>query len=211
VARRVRGGGRRTVGRPSGGEDLRAALVRATLRLLERTADPAAVTVTAIVAEVGCTPPTLYHYWPKRELLLREASAEGFAAFRRSQQTAASSGPEPLDRIRLRGEAYLEFALARPSLFRVLFLDRQVPGPPRADAENPGQGLANLIEDVSAAMASGQFAPDDPMIVAAGLWAAVHGLAALWVISPELPRELAATVAARQTDALVRGYSLAGR
>ena len=187
------------------------ALVAAALRLLEHSADPAAVTVAAIVEEVGCTPPTLYHYWPKRELLLREASAEGFAAFRRSQEAAAAGVADPLDRIRSRGKAYVEFAMARPSLFRVLFLDRRLPGRQLAHAEDPGLGLADVIEDVSHAMTGGQLTQGDPLLVALGLWAAVHGLAALWVVSPELPRELMTAVAARQTDALLKGYASSDR
>lgn len=198
---------RRTVGRPSTGEDLRAALVAATLQLLEETGDPDAVTVAAIIAEVGCSPPTLYHYWPTRELLLREASADGYAEFRRSQAQATRREADPLDRIRLRGQAYLEFAFAKPSLFRVLFMDRPVPGQPPADPDDPGPGLADLTADVSKAMAAGQLASADPLLVAVGLWAAVHGIAALWVNSPELPRDLARSVAAMQTDALLAGYS----
>ncbi len=197
---------RRSVGRPSTGEDLRAALVAATLRLLEQTGDPAAVTVAAIVGEAGCTPPTLYHYWTRREDLLREASVEGFAQFRRSQSDAASTTTDAVDRILQRGQAYLDFAFARPSLFRVLFLDRPVPGKPLADVDDPGQGLADVVADVSAAMAAGQLAPGDPLGVAVGLWAGVHGIAALWVASPELPHALARSVAARQTAALLTGY-----
>jgi AcrR family transcriptional regulator len=207
VSRQAGATPRRTVGRPSAGEDLRAALVAATLRLLEQSGDPAAVTVAAIVAEVGCTPPTLYHYWPKRELLLREASAAGYAEFRRSQAQAASKKTDALGRIRLRGEAYLEFAFAKPSLFRVLFLDRPVAEQAAATVEDPGQGLADLAADVSAAMTAGQLAADHPLHVAVGLWAAVHGIAALWVAAPELPRELARAVAAKQSDALLAGYS----
>ena len=198
---------RRGVGRPTAGQDLRAALVAATLRLLEQAGDPAAVTVAAIVAEVGCTPPTLYHYWPRREFLLREASAAGFARFRRSQSHATVQATDPVDRIRRRGQAYLDFAFARPSLFRVLFLDRPLPGQPAANVEDPGQGLADLTADVSAAMAAGQLGPAEPVIVAVGLWAAVHGIAALWVATPELPHDLARQVAATQTDALLAGYS----
>ncbi len=200
---------KRSVGRPTDGEDLRAALVSAALGLLERTGDPDSVTVAAIVAEVGCTPPTLYNYWPKRELLLREASGMGFAAFRESQAKAAAREPDPVLRIRLRGQAYLDFALARPSLFRVLFLDRPVPGSPPADPDHPGGGLDDLIHDVELAMQGGQLASAEAQLVAAGLWAGVHGIAALFVNTPELPRELARAVAASQTEALLKGYAAA--
>ena len=60
-------------------------------------------------------------------------------------------------------------------------------------------------------MTGGQLAHGDPLLVALGLWAAVHGLAALWVVSPELPRELMTAVVERQTDALLKGYASSDR
>lgn len=200
---------RRPVGRPRAGEDLRAALLETTLRLLERTGDPAIVTVAAIVDEVGCTAPTLYHYFGKRDTLVGEASAHGFAEFRQTQALTVGTETDPIERLRLRGRAYLAFALTRPSLFRVLFLDRPVPAAPGADVENPGQGLQDLVDDVAAAMERGELARADPLVVAAGLWAGVHGVAALWTATPELPHDLAFVVADAQTDALLAGYASA--
>jgi AcrR family transcriptional regulator len=195
------------VGRPVEGTDLRGALVAAALELLEQTGDPSAVSVAAIVDAVGCSPPTLYHYWPHRSLLLREASALGFGEFRRLQTDAVGAHPDPLTRIRWRGHAYLEFALTRPSLFRVLFLDPPVEASPAASIEAPGDAFQNLIDDVNEAMAAGQLAVADPLVVAVGLWAATHGVAALWLANPEIPRELARTVAEAQSHALLLGYS----
>ena len=131
----------------------------------------------------------------------------GFAAFRQSQAKAANREPDPLERVRLQGRAYLDFALSRPSLFRVLFLDRPLPGAPPADPESPDGGLDDLIHDVELAMQGGQLAPAEAQLVAAGLWAAVHGIAALFVSTPELPHELAWAVASSQTEALLAGYA----
>jgi AcrR family transcriptional regulator len=177
------------------------------LRLLEQKGDPAKVTVADIVETVGCTPPTLYHYWPKRKMLLLEASAQGFAKFRQTQNVAVDKATDPLDRIRLRGQAYLDFALARPPLFRVLFLDRPLPGQAPAEVANPGRGFQDLIADVSQAMETGQLAADDPLAVAFSLWAAVHGIASLWVNNPDLPTSLVRSVAAKQSEALLVGFS----
>ncbi|MCY7289378.1 MAG: TetR/AcrR family transcriptional regulator [Cryobacterium sp.] len=215
---------RRSVGRPGEGEDVRGAILAAALRLLEATGSPDRVTVAAIVNEAGCTPPSLYHYWPKREILLQEASSRGWSQFRASQASAVSDHHDPVERLRLRGRAYLEFARAKPSLFAVLFLepsaaasgDNPTEVPP--EAGNAGTGGAatgeafnDLVTDVSAAMATGQLRPADPLTTALALWSAVHGVAALWAVTSDLAIELAPAVGDLVLDAVLAGLAgLAG-
>jgi len=198
------------VGRPGGDEDIRGAILVATLRQLEATGSPDRVTVAGIVQEAGCTPPSLYHYWPNRDLLLQEASTRGWAQFRASQTAAVadrqSSNRDPIERLRQRGRGYLDFALVRPALFRVLFLE-----PPVADPAEPapeaGEALRDLVTDVATAMATGQLRPADPMTTALALWSAMHGVAALWAATPNLPTELARAVGDLAQDAILTGLA----
>lgn len=196
---------RRGVGRPGDDEDVRGAILAATLRQLEATGRPDRVTIAAIVDEAGCTPPSLYHYWPRRELLLREASERGWAQFRASQADAVADHGDPVERLRRRGRAYLDFALARPALFRVLFLE------PAADADSgqpsgeTGEALHDLIADVTAAMGTGQIRRADPLTTALALWSAMHGVAALWAATPTLPADLAHAIGNLSQDAVLRG------
>jgi AcrR family transcriptional regulator len=180
------------VGRPGVGEDVRGAILAAALRLLESTGSPDRVTVAAIVDEAGCTPPSLYHYWPTRDLLLKEASASGWARFRASQTDALADDLLPVDRLRLRGTAYLDFALAEPALFRVLFLEPPATAP--GEPPETGKALGDLVADVIAAMKSGQLRTADPLTTALTLWSAMHGVASLWAVNPSLPADLAHSV-----------------
>ena len=189
VTRTKPSGGRR-VGRPGDGEDVRGAILAAALHQLEATGSPDRVTVAAIVEEAGCTPPSLYHYWSTRDLLLKEASASGWARFRASQADALAEDLPPLERLRLRGTAYLDFALAEPALFRVLFLEPPAAGPADSPPET-GEALGDLVTDVTTAMASGQLSTADPLTIALTLWSAMHGVAALWAVNPGLPTDLA--------------------
>jgi AcrR family transcriptional regulator len=207
----------RAVGRPIERAYVRRDLLDATLRLLEAVGAPPAgvttaraVTVAAIVGEAGCTPPTLYHYWANREELLREASEIGWEQFRSAQDSGAGGASDPLERIRRRGTAYLEFAFARPGLFRVIFLDKPVPsGPAAGPSAEPSAGpaLLELVADVGEAMAAGLIRTGDPLPVALLFWAAVHGVATLWCATPGLPRALAENVLATQHAALIAGLS----
>jgi AcrR family transcriptional regulator len=202
---------RRAVGRPGDGQDqdLRGAILAAALRQLEATGSPDKVTIGAIIDEAGCTPPSLYHYWPKRELLLREASERGWALFRVSQSGAAAEHDDPVERLRLRGRAYLDFALARPALFRVLFLDPPAgrSGSPDDPPTETGQAFQDLVADVTQAMATGQVRPADPLTTALALWSAMHGVAALWAVTPGLPAELAHAVGNLAQDAVLAGLA----
>jgi len=210
------------VGRPGDGDDVRGAILAAALRQLEAAGSPDRVTVAAIIDEAGCTPPSLYHYWPKRELLLQEASALGWAHFRASQDSAVAgrqdladdSGQDtkkgqdtdPVERLRLRGRGYLDFALARPSLFRVLFLEPATAGPGGPPAET-GQALNDLVTDVTQAMAAGQLRTADPLTTALALWSAMHGVAALWAVTPGLPTDLAHAVGDLAQDSVLAGLA----
>lgn len=203
---------RRPVGRPGADQDVRGAILAATLRQLKQTGSPDRVTVAAVVAEAGCTAPSLYHYWPTRDLLLHEASARGWSQFRASQNVtvAVVDRLEPLARIRLRGKAYLDFALAEPALFRVLFLHPQANGSAVPRGERPadmGDALHELITDVTSAMATGQLRPGDPIATGLALWAAVHGVAALWAMTPTLATDLAHAVSDLAQDAILAGLS----
>jgi AcrR family transcriptional regulator len=240
MSSRTKARARRGVGRPGDGEDVREAILAATLRQLESTGSPGQVTIAAIVEEAGCTPPSLYHYWPRRELLMQEASTRGWAHFRDSQ-TGAADHHDPVERLRQRGRAYLDFALARPSLFRVLFLDppasatapnatqdvqgTQLPQPGQPTrpgrptrraaeqgaaeqgAAEQGAALDDLVGDVSAAMATGGLRPADPLTIALALWSAMHGVAALWAVTPDLPADLAHVVGDLAQEAVLRGLA----
>jgi AcrR family transcriptional regulator len=198
---------RRGVGRPGDGEDVRGAILTAALRQLEATGSPARVTISAIVDEAGCTPPSLYHYWPSRDLLLKEASERGWAQFRTSQATAVADHGDPVERLRLRGRAYLSFALARPALFRVLFLDPPADAGAGQPSGETGQALQDLIADVTSAMGTGQVRRADPLTTALALWSAMHGVAALWAANPNLSADLAHAVGNLSQDAVLSGLS----
>jgi len=198
--------GRRGVGRPTTAGNVRERILAATLRQLEETGSPELVTIASVVAEAGCTPPSLYHYWPTRTQLLAEASRRGWDTFREAQAGAVAGERDPMERVRLRGLAYLEFALAKPPLFRVLFMTppESYPGAPATGA---GSALDDLVADVAAAMTAGRMQAAEPTLVALALWSAIHGVAALAAVSPGLPEDLARSVVRVSQEAILGGLS----
>lgn len=165
----------RRSGRPVAPTELREGIVATALGLLLSSPDVEQVTIARITEAAGCTPPTLYHYWPSRSALLLEASARGWETFRSSQAIAPGS-PDPQERLRARGQAYLRFAITHPELFRVLFLSR-------SEEVERGSALDDLIDDVAAAIDEGHLFGDAGQL-ALGLWATAHGVAALAYANP---------------------------
>jgi len=98
------------------------------------------------------------------------------------------------------------FALAKPVLFRVLFLEPPAVGPTQAHSES-GKALHDLVTDVTEAMASGQLRPADPLTTALALWSAMHGVAALWSATPKLPTDFAHAVGDLAQDAVLTGLA----
>ncbi len=183
-----RKGSRRPRPTPSAAQapSLRATLVEAALAELEQAGRAEAVTIAAILQRAQCTPPSLYHYWPSREHLLREAASLGWSRFRAAQATAEDA-PGPRERILIRGEEYLRFSHEQPGLFRLLFLNPPALAPDgTAGGNEPGPAFAALVADVTAAIEAGEVDPRglEASDVAMTLWCAIHGLATLTQADP---------------------------
>ena len=108
-----------------------------------------------------------------------------FQELDRLSNLAAEGVADPLERIRRRGEAYVRFGLDNPEHYRVLFM-----GPRHASASTDQMkewaAFEHLVDDVKAAIVSGQVA-GDPFVAALGLWATVHGITSLMITMPTFP------------------------
>ena len=89
------------------------------------------------------------------------------------------------------GVAYIEFGIANPEPYRIMFLTAPDVVPP----EYHGKVLADsaafgmLLRCVQDAIDAGRLRPEynDAYPTSLGLWARVHGLTSLWVTKPDLP------------------------
>ena len=172
-----------------------------------------ATTMRAIADAIGYTPTAIYHHFRGKEELLTELCAQDFKALAVAFQRVGRI-EDPLERLRRTGSAYVEFALAHPMQYQLMFMTRRPPlvgmrkglGDPKEDA------YAFLRETCQALVASGQLRPElrDPDEVAQMCWSSLHGLMSLHIVHRDLDesevelREPRAT-AARMSDALVRG------
>lgn len=158
--------------RPYHHGDLRAALlVAAEDELAERGMEGFSLRSVAKRAGVSHAAPA--HHFGDAKGLLTALAAEGFRQFLAAQAAReAVAAPDPASQLVAAGLGYIDFALARPTLFRLLWQSE------RPDFSNPDLGQAaraaysHLVDQVTEA--GGGNTADE-----AAVWAIAHGLADL--------------------------------
>ena len=115
---------------------------------------------------------------------------------------------DPLNELSARGHAYLDWAIAHPEHYRILFMTT-TGAPPEADesdAENAA-GLAELIDNITRAIDDGNLVPGIPLQMALTLWSTVHGMASLVVANPGIPVDYAHAVVDFTGRAVLAAYA----
>jgi AcrR family transcriptional regulator len=151
--------------------DLREALVRAALEILEDSA-VTEVSVRAAARRAGVSTGAPYRHFADRDALLSAVAAVGYRELA-AALLGAQPAPRTADDLADIAIAYVQFALTRPGLFRVMFAEG-------CDRTNPDRvdAVAAITEYVKAI--ARQVIPDaDPEPLATAMWALVHGLAFL--------------------------------
>lgn len=152
--------------------DLRAALLAAAeVELAERGVEGFSLRSVAKRAGVSHAAPA--HHFGDAKGLLTALAAEGFRQFLEAQAAReARAAADPASQLVAAGLGYVDFAMARPTLFRLLWQSER---PNFGDSALGGAARAayqHLIDQVSAA--GGRSTADE-----AAVWAIAHGLADL--------------------------------
>ena len=196
-------------------QELREQILDAARTLFARDGYEA-VTMRAIAEAIEYSPTALYLYFKDKDDLLRELCVQDFRHLAHHFQTIAAI-PDPVEKLRLTGRAYLEFGLAYPNHYRLMFMTRKpvqhdegmesMKGNPEEDA------YAFLRTIVLDCIAQGKFRKDlsDPDAVAQVLWVGVHGLVSLHIVMCEEHwvnwrpvRELGETLIDTQLNGMLR-------
>lgn len=151
--------------------DLPAALVRTAIDLLEE-GEAAELSLRAVARRAGVSPSAPYRHFTVRDDLLSAVAAVGYRELGEAL-VRAHPAPSSADDLADIAVAYVQFALTRPGLFRVMFGGPCDPSAPdRVAAVEAIHGYLNSI--VQQALPSA-----DPDTMPTALWGLVHGLAFL--------------------------------
>lgn len=160
--------------------DLRHALLQEAVRTIA-TAGVDALTLREVGRRLGVSRTALYRHFSDKSALLATVAREGFQTFAADLRRAWSQAPGTRRGLELMGKAYVGFAVAHPSHYRVMFssdfpqLCRKDPDL-QVDAEASFETLVQALADLQAA---GLVRHDDLVTQAQFVWAIVHGIARL--------------------------------
>ncbi len=164
--------------------DLAAELVREGLALVEAPGPdggPDALTLRAVAGRARVSATAVYRHFADKDALLAAIAAQGFARLNTGFEGALARARArvPLARLRALGLAYIDFALAHPGLYRLMFgAARPAFGSYAMLEGEAGRAWQSLAQAVTAAWPRGASKRTlDAAIVAA--WSLVHGYAVL--------------------------------
>ena len=168
------------------GGDLRRDLLDAALRVVADEG-PAAVNLRALARELGVSHAAPANHFADKTAIFTAIAQEGFELLWQAIDQAVTEvpGDQPAAaRLRAAGTGYMTFALTHRAHFEVMWRSDLLR---RDDAGLHAAGeatFAQLMDAVEAAQAEGWAARAEQRTVAYLAWAAVHGLAALWLGGP---------------------------
>ncbi|MEO8145915.1 MAG: TetR/AcrR family transcriptional regulator [Betaproteobacteria bacterium] len=149
--------------------DLQAALVRTAGQMLEKEGVEA-LKLREVARRAGVSHNAPYRHFPQREALLAALAAEGFEWLGAAQRKATETGG-----LRAMGEAYVQFALAHPQRFRLMFGGRI----PLARHAHLREVASRTFDGLSGALAARVPEAQGAQNASVAAWSLVHGLALL--------------------------------
>ena len=168
--------------RPYHHGDLRKAALDQALEHINRTRD-VSFTLRELASGLGVSSTALYRHFDSKLALLAAVAEEGYKELLRRFDADEAVRFAPLAFMASRGQAYVQFAVAFPAHFRVMFLPQL-----RQPGEFPGlrdlrqQVYGRLEEALSVLEREGLLSKNaDLRDIALTSWATVHGLASLLV------------------------------
>jgi len=146
------------------------------------------VSMRAIAEQIEYSPTLIYQYFKDKETLVKELCYEDFGELAERLKDTIRI-PDPIERLRQCGREYLQFAIAFPNHYRLMFM---TPLPVRDDKTmweethgNPEtDAYALLLRLVEMAAEEGALRDPNPdaNLIAQTLWAGLHGVIALEIV-----------------------------
>ncbi|OBH05254.1 MULTISPECIES: TetR/AcrR family transcriptional regulator [unclassified Mycobacterium] len=196
--------------------DLRRALLDHAVELA-RAGGPDAVVMRDVQRRAGVSNAAAYRHYADRDELLAGVIAYALEQLATTMQEALNAVPargdrkrRALARFRATGHAYVDFALTEPGLFRTAFASHPASRETVEAAEtvageqHPFQLLRRCVDDL---VKTGVVAPRRRAGLDEAAWAAVHGLATLYLDGAlsGLPEADKRRITGRLLDAFERG------
>jgi AcrR family transcriptional regulator len=159
--------------------DLRRALIAEALRTIH-THGVEDLTLRGAGARLGVSRTALYRHFSDKQALLAAVGREGFRMLRLALSDAWERHGKGRKGFEAMGVAYVNFAVAHPSHYRVMFgrfIESCAKDP--EFVEEATAAFQVLVDSLVEQQKAGVIRRDDPIMLARFIWSVVHGIAML--------------------------------
>ncbi len=144
------------------------------------------VTMRRIANVIEYSPTTIYLHFKDKGTLIRELCRVDMVSLAQEFRSVATE-PEPLERLRKIGQAYVTFGIEHPNQYRLMFMsnrrheEEQLAELGHGNLETDGYLL--LLNTFTETIAQHLLSPElsDPDLLAQSYWASVHGVVAMHI------------------------------
>lgn len=159
--------------------DLSRSLLQEALRIIEK-GGVASLTLRSVGDRLGVSRTALYRHFADKSALLAAVATEGFRTLRLQTLEAWETHGGGRKGFEAMGAAYVRFAVAHPSHYRVMFGGYVRGAASDSDLAKEGAGAFQVLVDaIVAQQKEGRIRHDNPLALAQYIWATVHGVAML--------------------------------
>ena len=148
--------------------------LRAAARAILDEAGQDAIGLREASRRVGVSATAAYRHFTNKEDLLASVAAEGFRELAAAMETSAT-GSDPLGGVSL---AYVEFALQKRGLFRLMFGPILLQRAKYPELDKAGRAVFGLLQRVAVSADNG---PREDNSAGMAAWGLVHGLSSLFI------------------------------
>lgn len=120
--------------RRGGSDDQRGQILGAAVKLLAE-AGPSGLSTRAVAAAAGVQTPALYRLFADKDGLLDAVASHGFESYL-AEKRAFEPGEDPVEDLRRGWDVHVEFGLANPAIYTLMYGDVRPGRQPAAAAEN---------------------------------------------------------------------------
>lgn len=187
------------------GDKLRAEIIAAAERLLAQRGSKDAVSIRAVADACNVTPPAIYMHFADKDELFLEVCSIRFRELDQMIEAAGAGATEPLDALRLRGEAYIRFGVEHPEAYRLLMMTLH-----EGHIDDPGMeagrdAFMHCVAAVDRCVKAGVLGDADAYETALVLWTGLHGLTSLFIAFPNFDWGDRDRLIAHTLDVLIEG------
>jgi AcrR family transcriptional regulator len=160
--------------------DLRAALLEAALAVIAEIG-PQGLSIREVARRAGVSHAAPYRHFADRDELILAVVEQGFDLMQQTMQTEKAAAPaDPLNQFAASGLAYVNFALAHPAYYRVMFSGDLLSSTGHLSLQHTShEALQEMVANIAQCQQLGVVRKGDPITQALTILSTIHGFVSL--------------------------------